>query len=319
MVVPQFGYTLFSETNGPKALVRQAVAAEAAGFDFAVISDHFHPWLASHTDSPFAWSVLGAVAERTDRMWLGTLVTCPFIRYHPALIAQAAATIQLLADGRFTLALGAGERLNEHVVGRGWPAVDQRHEMLSESIDAIRELWRGGFTTYQGEHIRVEDARIYSMPDNPPEILVAASGPFAAALAAEKGDGLVGTEPRADLVSSFRDGGGQGKRTHGQIACSWDRSEDRSRESAMRFSFALTGWKAQAELPSPRSFDSVTAKIHREDVLEVVPSGVDPEPYVTGIQRFIDAGFDEICVVQAGEDHEGFMDFFMSEVRPQLP
>jgi G6PDH family F420-dependent oxidoreductase len=317
-LMTQIGYTLFSETNGPKALVRQAVAAEDAGFDFAVISDHFHPWLASHTDSPFAWSVLGAVAHATERMWLGTLVTCPFVRYHPAVIAQAAATVQLLSDGRFTLSLGTGERLNEHVVGRGWPSIDLRHEMLSESVDAIRALWRGGYTTYRGEHITVEDARIYSLPERPPDILMAAGGQFSASLAGEKADGLVATDPRADLVQEFRSSGGEGKRTHGQIACSWDRDEERAREFAMRFAFAQTGWKTQAELPNPRNFDSAVAKIHREDVLQAVPSGSDPEPYVAGIRRFIDAGFQEVCVVQAGTDHEGFMEFFMTDVRPRL-
>ena len=201
----QFGYTLFSELHGPRSLVARAMAAEEAGFDLAVMSDHFHPWLSSHTDSPFAWSVFGAVAERTERMELMSYVTCPFLRYHPAIIAQAAATIQLLSEGRFTLGLGAGERLNEHVVGRGWPSVDVRHEMLVESIEAIRSLFSGEMVTYRGTHITVEDARLFSLPQPPPRIAVAGSGSKSVRLAAEQGDAFIGVDPDAELVDEYRD------------------------------------------------------------------------------------------------------------------
>src|SRR3954452_7444852 len=169
-----FGYTLYCEGNDPLSLVRQAVAAEEAGFDFLVISDHFHPWLPEQRHSGFAWSILGAVAQATSAIKLATMVTCPIIRYHPAIIAQAAATVAVLSDGRFTLGLGAGERLNEHVVGKGWPPVDVRHEMLREAVDIIRLLWQGGYQSFRGEHFQLEDARIFDLPDDPIEIAMAA-------------------------------------------------------------------------------------------------------------------------------------------------
>jgi G6PDH family F420-dependent oxidoreductase len=165
--MPRFGYTLYCEGNGPGDLVRQAVAAEQAGFEFAAISDHFHPWLPSQEHSPFAWSVLGAVAHATDRIELATMVTCPIMRYHPAIVAQMAATTAVLSVERFTLGLGAGERLNEHVVGAGWPPVDVRHEMLREAIVIMRRLWAGGYVTHRGDHFTVEDARVFDLPETP--------------------------------------------------------------------------------------------------------------------------------------------------------
>jgi G6PDH family F420-dependent oxidoreductase len=186
----QFGYTLYCEGNPPKDLVRQAVAAEEAGFDFLVISDHYHPWLTSQEHSAFAWSVLGAVAQATERIELATIVTCPIIRYHPAVVAQIAATVAILSDERFTLGLGAGERLNEHVVGRGWPPVVVRHEMVREVIGVIEELWKGGCVSHRGEHFVVEDARVFDLPERPIQTYVAAGGRRAARLAAEVAGGV---------------------------------------------------------------------------------------------------------------------------------
>ncbi len=197
-----FGYTLMCEQQGPRELVRQAALAEEAGFDFAVISDHYHPWLEEQGESPYAWSVLGAVAERTERMNLMTMVTCPIVRYHPAVVAQKAATVQLLSEGRFALGLGAGENLNEHVVGMGWPPAQERHRMLAEAIEIIRELWKGRFVTHEGDYFNVHDARVYSLPQQLPPIFVAAGGTEAAALAAASGDGLIATEPLGELVQS---------------------------------------------------------------------------------------------------------------------
>jgi G6PDH family F420-dependent oxidoreductase len=189
----KIGYKLFAEAFPPKELVAQAVRAEEAGFDFVEISDHYHPWLFSHDHSGFAWSVLGAIAARTERIELATGVTCPFLRYHPAIVAQAAATTAVLSDGRFTLGVGAGERLNEHVVGRGWPAASARHELLREALEIIRLQWSGGYQSYVGRHLTLEDARVFDLPDTPPRIAVAAGGSEAAQLAAELGDAIFAT------------------------------------------------------------------------------------------------------------------------------
>jgi G6PDH family F420-dependent oxidoreductase len=317
--MPRYGYTLFSELNGPTELVDQAVRAEAAGFDFLVISDHFHPWLHSHTDSPFAWSVLGAVADRTERVELATLVTCPMIRYHPAIIAQAAATIAIMSEGRFTLSVGAGENLNEHVVGRGWPPVHIRHEMLAESVEAMRQLWTGQWTTYRGQHITVEDAKLYTLPPQPPHVLVAASGPASAALAGRIGDGVVAVQPDPDLVTRFRATGGEGKRTHGQVPLSYDRDEARARKLAMRFRFGIPGWKVMAELPNPVNFEAAVTTVREEDIAEMVPCGSDPQAHAQAVRQFVDAGFEEVSVLQVGDDYEGFFRFWTEELRPKLP
>ena len=202
----RYGFKLFAEEFGPKELVRQARLAEAAGFDFVEISDHYHPWLESQGHSPFAWTVLGAIAASTDSLELATGVTCPTMRYHPAIIAQAAATLALVSDGRFTLGIGAGERLNEHVRGRGFPAVAERHAMLREALEIIRLLWQGGYRSYRGEYLDLEDARVFDLPAELPVIAVAAGGPDAAKLAAELGDGMFGTDPKPELFEAYHDG-----------------------------------------------------------------------------------------------------------------
>jgi G6PDH family F420-dependent oxidoreductase len=313
----KFGYTLFSELNGPLELVEQAVSAEDAGFDFLGISDHFHPWLSSHTDSPFAWSVLGAVAERTSRVGLMTLVTCPYLRYHPAIVAQAAATVQVMSGGRFTLGVGAGEELNEHVVGLGWPPVDVRHDMLTEAIEACRLLWQEGFHTYRGEYVVVEDARLFTLPDAPPDVLVAGSGPASRRLAVEHGQGLVLTEPDADLVKAYRqesDG-----RVVGQFPVAYDTDQARAEDAARQFSFGIPGWKVMAELPSVTSFDALVAALPEDATRETVTTGPDPGPYVETAQQWVEAGVDEIAIVNVGADREAFIRFFSDELRSALP
>lgn len=201
-----------SEEHGPGDLVRNAARAEEAGFDFVAISDHFHPWLASQGHSPAAWTVLGAIATRTQRVGLVTAVTCPTLRYHPATIAQSAATLAVLSNGRFTLGLGAGENLNEHVVDHGWPPPRERQDMLFEAIDVIRELWQGRTVSHDGPHFAIDRARLWDVPKTPPAIAVAAGGPRAARLAGEKALGLFTTEPKPDLVRTWQEGGGRGPR-----------------------------------------------------------------------------------------------------------
>lgn len=315
----KYGYTLFCEMNPATELVRQAQLAEKAGFDFIVISDHYHPWIKEHTDSPFAWSVLGGVAATTETIGLGTLVTCPFLRYHPAVIAQASATIQEMSGGRFTLGLGAGERLNEHIVGRGWPPVDIRHEMLRESVEAIRELWKGEYVTYRGRHITVEDARIFSLPSEIPDIVIAAGGGESATLAAELGDGIVIVGPDEELVANFDTSGGRGKRRISQIPISWDQNGSTARDNAMRFKFGVAGWKVMSELPNPVNFDSAAETVREEDVLKSVSAGPDPKTHIDAIREFTDAGLEEVAVVQVGDDHEGFLEVWEKEIRPELP
>lgn len=313
-----FGYTLFSELNGPKSLVDQAVAAERAGFDLLVMSDHFHPWLSSHTDSPFAWSVLGAVADRTERVGLMSYVTCPFLRYHPAIVAQAAATVALLSDGRFTVGLGAGERLNEHVVGRGWPPVDVRHDMLTESIESIRALFSGEMVTYRGEHITVEDARLFSLPATPPPIAVAGSGTQSIELAVSHGDAFISTEPDAEMLAEYARKAGDRARTIGQVPLSYDADEETAREFAHRFAFGIPGWKVMAELPNVVNFDAAVSTVRHEDLAEVAGIGPDPQAHVDAVMAFVEAGYDEVCVVQVGDDTEGFLRLWRDEVAPRL-
>jgi G6PDH family F420-dependent oxidoreductase len=313
-----FGYTLMCEQLGPKELVQYGVEAERAGFDFTVISDHFHPWLEEQGESPFAWSVLGAVASQTSRMDLMTMVTCPTVRYHPAIVAQMAATIGLMSDGRFTLGLGAGENLNEHVVGKGWPPANIRHLMLEEAIGIIRRLWKGGYVSHQGDFYAVHDARIFSLPKELPPIAIAASGRESCRLAARLGAGLIATQPKPELVSMYRDAGGRGP-LYAQIALCWGRDEAQARKTAHQyFRFAVPAWKVQSELPNPVNFEAATRTVRPEDVAELMPHGPDPERYVQGINKFLDAGFENVAIVQAGPDQEGFIRFWERELAPAL-
>lgn len=313
-----FGYTLMCEQTGPKELVRYAEQAEKAGFDFAVISDHFHPWLEEQGQSPFAWSVLGAVASRTNQIKLMTMVTCPIVRYHPAIVAQMAATIALMSDGRFALGLGAGENLNEHIVGKGWPPAFIRHQMLEEAVDIIRELWQGQYVSFQGEFFNVHDARIFSKPSESPPIYVAASGSESADIAANSGDGLIATEPKSEIIAAYRESGGAGP-TYGQIAMCWSRDEAQAVKTAHRyFRFSVPAWKVMSELPNPVNFAAASKSVRQEDIAQLVPCGPDPERHLEGIKKFVEAGFDHIAVLQAGPEQEGFIKFWREELKPRL-
>ena len=308
------GYKLIAEAYSPKEMVRQAVRAEQAGFDFVEISDHFHPWFDHQNHSGFVWSMLAAAAAQTERIELATGVTCPFIRYHPAIVAQAAATTALLADGRFTLGLGSGERLNEHVVGEGWPPVATRHEMLVESIEIMRALWAGGYHSYEGKHLTLEDARVFDLPDTPPRVAVAAGGPAAARLAAELGDAIFVTEPRSDLTQAYERAGGDGPR-YAEVPLAWAPDEADAAASARElFRFGLTGWKVQAELPNPVNFEAATAFITEDDMREVFGIGPDAGKHLAVAQQFVDAGFDHLALINAGPDPDGFFDFFEREL-----
>jgi G6PDH family F420-dependent oxidoreductase len=317
--MPSYGFTLWSEINGPKEMLAQAAAAEAAGFDFLGMSDHFHPWLERHTDSPFAWSALGAVAATTEQVELVTLVTCPFLRYHPTIVAQAAATVQILADGRFTLGLGAGENLSEHVVGRGWPPVDVRHEMLGEAIDIIRELWAGDWVGYRGEHLTAEDAKLFTLPDTPPRIAVAASGPASIELAVEQADAIVSDSPDEAVVAGFKDAKPGGE-AWTQIPVAYAEDDEVALDAAYHFAFGATGWKVQAELPNIQAFDATAALVDDELIRELVVTGSDPTPVIEKVQQAAEVGYDHISLVQVGPDRtEGFTRWWADHVRPELP
>ena len=314
----KFGYKLMSEEHGPAALVENARRAEEAGFDFVAISDHFHPWLRSQGHSPFAWTVLGAIAAQTRRVGLVTAVTCPFLRYHPAIIAQAAATVACLSAGRLTLGLGTGEELNEHVVGRAWPPPRIRREMLAESIEVMRLLWSGGVQSYSGRHIELARAELFDVPDEPPRVAVAAGGPRNAAFAAEMEAGLFATEPNRALVDAWRNAGGRGP-TYAEVGLCWARDEAEAvRIAHERFRFGLLGWKVMSDLPNPAGFEAATAWIRPDDVRKAIACGPDRERHLSAIREYQAAGFDHVVLVGIGPDQEGFLRFWRDELAPRL-
>jgi G6PDH family F420-dependent oxidoreductase len=316
----EFGYTLMGEQSGPAQLVDDAVEAERAGFDFAVASDHYFPWLAEQGHSPFVWSVLGAVARATSRIPFMTYVTCPIIRYHPAVIAQAAATVQLLSDGRFTLGLGAGENLNEHIVGGGWPGVDVRHRMLREAVEVIKELWTGEYVTYDGEFYELDSAKVWDMPDKRPPLGIAVSGSRSCELAGELADVMIAVEPNAELGKLFDEAGGGGKPRVGQVAVCYDEDADAAVTRAHeQFRWFAGGWKVNAELPGPSAFKAASQSVRPEDVAEQIACGPDVKRHVDAVQEFVDAGFTHVALVQIGGDHQQpFISWAENELLPAL-
>jgi G6PDH family F420-dependent oxidoreductase len=312
------GYKLAAEAFGPKELVRQAVRAEEAGFDFVEISDHYHPWLDVQGHSPFAFSVLGALAVKTERIGLATGVTCPTVRYHPAIVAQAAATVALMSENRFTLGVGAGERLNEHVVGLGFPATGDRQRMLREALEIIRLLWSGGYHSYDGQFLQLEDARVFDLPETPPPMAVAAGGPVSATIAAELGDGLFATEADPSLVAAYREAGGDGPR-YAEVPIAWaadHRTAARAARETARW--ALTGWKVMSELPNPANFEAATATVREEDMLAAFACGPDAGRILEVAQSYVDAGFDRLVLMNTGPDPDGFIDFYRDVLGEQI-
>jgi G6PDH family F420-dependent oxidoreductase len=315
------GYTLMTEQAGPRELVGHAVRAEQAGFDFEVMSDHYFPWLSSQGHAPYAWSVLGAVAHATERVGLMTYVTCPTIRYHPAIVAQKAATVQLLAEGRFTLGLGSGENLNEHVVGRGWPGVQDRQSMLLEAIAIIRELYTGELVDHQGEYFQVDSARIWDLPEQPVEIAVAVGGDRAISETAPLADHLVATEPDGELISRWNDTDGAPRigdraRAIGQIPICWDPDKNAAVERAHeQFRWFAGGWSVNADLPTTAGFAGATQYVRPEDVADSIPCGPDLDAIVESVRPFWEAGFTDVALVQIGGDAQ---DRFLDEVSGPL-
>ncbi|MDI5965381.1 LLM class F420-dependent oxidoreductase [Streptomyces sp. SL13] len=314
------GYTMMTEQAGPRQLVDDVVRAEGAGFDFSVISDHYSPWLAEQGHAPYAWSVLGAAAQATSWIPLMTYVTCPTLRYHPAVVAQKAATVQLLSQGRFRLGLGAGENLNEHVVGGGWPPADVRHAMLAEAIGVIRALFAGGHVNHRGEHFQVESAKLWDLPEDPPPIGVAVSGEQSCRLAGELADLVIATEPKADLLTAFDRHGGTGKPRVGQVPVCYDPDRGAAvRRAHQQFRWFGGGWKVNSELPGPASFASATSYVREEDVAAEIACGADVDTFVEAVRPYAEAGFTEVALVQIGGDHqEAFIDWAGDHLLPAL-
>jgi G6PDH family F420-dependent oxidoreductase len=313
----EFGYFLSSEEHGPGTLLEQAQQAEAAGFESVWISDHFHPWLDEQGQSPFVWGVIGAIGATTS-LQVTTAVTCPTIRIHPAIVAQAAATSSLLTGGRFRLGVGTGEALNEHVLGDRWPSTDERLSMLAEAVAIMRELWTGEQVSFDGDHYVVDRARLYSAPETTIEVPVSAFGPKAATSVAEYADAFVTTTPADDVVKTYREHGGKGPVMAGLKVC-WGSDEKESVDLAHRLwrNSVVPGELAQ-ELAMPAHFDQAAQLVSTDDVAEQFACGPDPERHVAAIKPYLEAGVDELYINQIGSDQAGFFDFFRKEIEPRL-
>ena len=317
--VTTFGYFLSSEEQTPVELVENAVRAEQVGFETLWISDHYHPWNDAQGQSAFVWSVLGGIAARTERVRCYTAVTCPTVRIHPAVLAQAAATTQLLFEGRFGLGVGTGEALNEHIFGDAWPTAEVRLEMLEEAVAVMRALWQGEVVRHRGTHYTVDTARIYSLPEQPVPVLVSGFGPKATELAARIGNGYMNTQPAADLVRLYRDSGGTGP-THVGVKVCWaaDPAEARATVHRLWPHQAVPGEHMQV-LTSPHHFEQISSVVTEEMAVgAVAATGSRVEDFVEGLRPYVEAGFDEVYVSQIGEDQEGFLAFWERELRPAV-
>jgi G6PDH family F420-dependent oxidoreductase len=315
----KIGYFLSCEEFGPHELVSQARQAEAAGFHGLWISDHYHPWVDAQGESPFVWSVIGALSAATPRMPVATAVTCPTVRIHPAVVAQAAATAAVQLDGRFTLGVGSGEALNEHILGDAWPEAAVRLEMLEEAVHVMRRLWTGEVVDHRGTHYRVEHARLYTRPESPPPVYVSGFGPRSVELAGRIGDGYVTAMPDADLVARFRAAGGEGKPVQAGTKVCYGADEAQARRTVHRLwpNEALPGELPQV-LPTPEHFEQATELVTEEMIGDAVPCGPDLERHVAALQEFADAGVDELYVQQIGGGHDAFFEAYAREVLPRL-
>ena len=313
------GYKISSEEHAPLDLIRYGRMAEETGFSWAGVSDHFHPWVDKQGHSPFVWSILAALAMETDRLLLGTWVTCPTVRVHPAIIAQAAATTATMLPRRFFLGLGSGENLNEHIFGTHWPEPSVRLAMLEEALEVIRTLWDGGMKSHRGEYYTVENARIYTLPGELPPVYLAASGEKAAELAGREGDGLIGVAPKREIIQKFEESGGRGKPKFCEITICWAADEAAARKTALEWwPNTLTEGGLSSELPLPAHFEAATTRASEEQIAELIPCGPDPEAIVKLVREYEEAGYDYISLHQVGPDQEGFFDFCKRELMSRL-
>jgi G6PDH family F420-dependent oxidoreductase len=316
----RIGYHLSSEEHRPAPMMEWAQRAEELGFEFITVSDHFHPWTRQQGQSPFVWSVLGGLAQVTDRVEVGTAVTCPTVRTHPAIIAQAAATTADMMPGRFFLGVGTGEALNEHILGDRWPASAVRREMLEEAVEVIRLLWRGGSRSHHGRHYTVEQATIFTLPDRLPPIVVSGFGPRSVELAGHIGDGYMNTSPNAEFVQVFKRAGGEGKPCYGKLDVCIAASEAEARRIAHE-TWPTSGLKGELGqiLPLPAHFEQAVATVREEDVAQSILCSQNPDDHVAALQEFADAGYGSVVVQQAGSDQERFFSFYESGVLPRVP
>ena len=313
----EVGYAFSSEEHQPNDLVTHARLAEEAGFGFGLISDHYHPWVSQQGHAPFVWSVIGGISQVTERFRLGTGVTCPTVRIHPAIIAQAAATAAVMMPGRFFLGVGTGENLNEHILGDRWPEWDVRAEMLEEAIEVMRLLWQGGNQSHHGQHYTVENACLYTRPEDSIPVIVAAGGSRSAELAGRIGDGLCATSPERSTVEAFEQAGGAGKPRYGQMTVCWAADEASARKTAHElWAFSSLPGELGQELPSPAHFEQAVGIVSEELVAETVVCGPDAHRHKDKLQEYVDAGFDHVYVHQVGPDQQGFLDFYQREVLP---
>jgi G6PDH family F420-dependent oxidoreductase len=315
----KIGYFLSSEEFAPKDLVAQAVKAQEAGFEDLWISDHFHPWNDQQGHSGFVWATIGAIAQAAPGMGVTTAVTCPTVRIHPAVIAQAAATAAVLLDGKFALGVGTGEALNEHILGDRWPSAPERREMLEEAVAIIRLLWIGGVQSHRGKHYQMDHARIYDLPDETPKILVSGFGPRSVELAAKIGDGFVTVEPDAESVEQFRLQSKRGQLVGGGLKVCYDADEKRAKQTAYRLwpNEALPGELAQV-LPTPAHFEQACELVSEDVATADVPCGPDLEQHIAAIRAYEEAGFDELYIQQIGPNQDAFFDAYRERVLPQF-
>jgi G6PDH family F420-dependent oxidoreductase len=315
----ELGYFLSSEEHKPNQLIDYAQMAEQSGFKFIVISDHFHPWVSEQGQSSFVWSVLGGIAHATEKVSVGTAVTCPIMRIHPALVAQAAATVADMMPGRFFLGLGTGEYLNEHIFGDAWPRYETRKEMLMEAIHLMRELWKGEEYSYDGTYFTVRDARIYTLPDELPPIYVAASGIESAEVAGELSDGLISTSSGDEVVKAFRKHGGSAKPCIGSVKVCWAKSQEAAKKTLEKeWPVSALSGRLHVDLPAPKHFEDAVKAMGKVEIPEDSVFGPKPEPYIKAIRSLQENGFDHIYLHQVGTDQEGFLDFFKSTLFPLL-
>jgi coenzyme F420-dependent glucose-6-phosphate dehydrogenase len=313
------GYTLSSEEFGARELVDLARRAEEVGFDFVSISDHYHPWVDRQGNSPFVWAVLGGISQSTERLLVGTGVTCPTMRVHPAIVAQAAATAATMLPGRFFLGVGSGENLNEHILGEHWPETSVRQERLEEAVEVIRLLWSGDLQSHRGRHYTVENARLYTLPEQPPPIMVAAAGEQATDLAGRIGDGFFGLIPDPQVIERFETAGGKGKPRFGQVHVCFGEDEAAAKGVAREWwPNAVVSGNLPWELSLPSHFEQATEWAGEDDVAESVVCGSDPERFEQSIREFADAGYDHVYYHQVGPDQEGFLHFAQKELLPRI-